>query len=185
MPAQSVRLQRLSQPRPGAAARERPSQRLLVGAKHRRLGAAPGTAYPRGRAPLGDGGPAGLGHSDGAAARGLPAGHRPCRRYRLAFSRDTAVDTAWREEWRDLGCVGLQGDGTARGMPPGGPEAAAAPSETEATCPPTQMVPPMEEPALPSKACDEQNRPQGTRPAGPVLARPQPSSQTSHPSPAA
>lgn len=88
MPAQCVRLQRLSQPRPGAAARERPSQRLLVGARHRCPGAAPGTPYPRGRAPPGDGGPAGLGHSDGAAARSLPAGCRPCRRYRPAPSRD-------------------------------------------------------------------------------------------------
>ena len=34
MPAQSVCLQRLSQPRPGAASRERPSQRLLFGSKH-------------------------------------------------------------------------------------------------------------------------------------------------------
>ena len=108
MPAQSVRLQRLSQPRPGAAARERPSQRLLVGAKHRRLGAAPGTAYPRGRAPPGDGGPARLGHGDGGAARSLPARHHPCHRYRPALSRDAAVDAAWREEWQDLGCVGLR-----------------------------------------------------------------------------
>lgn len=160
MPAQSVCLQRLSQPRPGAASRERPSQRLLVGAKHRRLGAAPGTTYPRGRAPPGGGGPAGLGHGDGTAACGLPAGRRPCCRYRPALSRDAAVDAAWWEEWRDLGCVGLWGDGTAQGVPPGDPEATAALSETEATGLPTRMVPPMEEPALPSKACDEQNRPQ-------------------------
>ena len=62
-----------------------------------------------------------------------------------------AVNAAWREEWRDLGCVGLQGNRTAQGVPPGCPEAAAALSETEATRPPVRIVPPVEEPALPSK----------------------------------
>lgn len=62
-----------------------------------------------------------------------------------------AVDAAWREEWWDLGCMGLQGDRTAQGVPPGCPKAAAAPSETEATRPTMRMVRPVEEPALPSK----------------------------------
>lgn len=84
VPAQSIRLQRLSQPCPRAAPRERPSQRPLIGAKCRRPGPAPRTRHRRCREPQGDGGPGGLGRCDGPSACCLPAGHRHCRRYRPA-----------------------------------------------------------------------------------------------------